>query len=165
MLGKHTLGPKEKTSLRITFDTKGSPGPFRKTVTLTTGTAGQGELEVTIEGTVRESPAAKIRVTPRLVDLGVVSPGLVNTGPLSIANPGTLPLVITKIYVKGTGDLLYDGERQGGLVILPGGTKPFECAVRAEEGGSGRQETIIIESNAKNAPEGGYVIVVRYRGS
>jgi uncharacterized membrane protein len=165
VLGKHTLGPKEKTLLRITFDTKGSPGSFRKTVTVSTDIPGQEELEVTIEGIVRESPAAKIRVAPRRVDLGVVNPGRVKTGPLSITNPGSLPLVITKIYVKDTRDLLHDGERQGDLVILPGETRSFECAIRADKGRGDYQEVIVIESNAKNAPKGGYVIIVRYRGS
>jgi hypothetical protein len=70
MLGKHTLNPKEETSLRITFDTTGRPGPFRKIVTLTTGSPGEKELEVTVEGTVLEVPGAKIRVVPRQVDLG-----------------------------------------------------------------------------------------------
>ena len=104
MLGKHTLGPGEKTVLRITFDTKGSPGPFRKTVTVATDIPGREDLEVTIEGTVREAPAAKIRVTPRRVDLGTVGPGYVTTGPFAVTNPGSLPLVITKVLHKGHGD-------------------------------------------------------------
>ena len=165
MLGKHTLGPKEKTFLRIAFDTKGSPGPFRKTVTVSTDIPGQEDLEVTIEGTVREAPAAKIQVTPRRVDLGAVSPGRVTMEPFAITNPGSLPLVITKVYMKGTGAVLHDGERQGDLIILPGETRAFECAIRADRGRGDHQEVIVVKSNAKNAPKGGYVIIVRYKGS
>ncbi len=165
MLGKHTLGPREKTFLRITFDTKGSPGPFRKTVTVGTDIPGREDLEVTVEGTVREAPAAKVRVTPRRVDLGVVRCGHVTMGPFAITNPGSLPLVITRVYVKGTDGVLHDGERQGNLIVLPGETRAFEWAMRAGEGRGDHEEVIVIESNAKNAPEGGYVIMVRYKGS
>ena len=61
--------------------------------------------------------------------------------------------------------MLHDGERQGGLIVLPGETRAFEWAIRAGEGRGDHQEAIAIESNAKNAPEGGYVIIVRYKGN
>jgi hypothetical protein len=165
MLGKHTLGPKEKTFLRITFDTRGSPGRFRKVVTVSTDIPGQEELEVTVEGIVREAPCAKIQVAPRRVDLGAVFPGHVKMEPFAVTNHGSLPLVITKIYVKGTGVVLHDGKRQGDLIILPGDTKVFEWALEADKGPGDHQEMIVLESNAKNAPKGGYSIMVRYRGS
>ena len=161
MLGKHTLAPKEKTSLRIVFDTLGSPGPFRKIVTLTTDIPGGQELEVTMEGSVTEAPCAKIQVTPRRVDLGVVSPGPVRMKPLAITNPGSLPLTITKIYVLGTGAVL----REGNLLLSPGGTATVEYVISADAAPGDHQETIVIESNAKNAPKGGYLILVRYRGA
>ena len=49
MLGKHTLAPKEKTSLTITFDTKDSPGPFRKTVTISTDIPGRQEMKGNVD--------------------------------------------------------------------------------------------------------------------
>jgi len=159
------LGPKEETFLRITFDTKGSPGPFRKIATVSTDIPGREDLEVTIEGTVREAPCAKIQVAPRQVDLGAVSPGPVTMEPFAVTNPGSMPLVITKIYVNSTGAVLRDGGREGDLIILPGETKVFEWTIKADKGQGDHQEVIVVESNAKNAPKGGYVIVVRYRSS
>ena len=163
MLGKHTLGPKEETSLRITFDTTGNPGPFRKVVTLTTDASGEKELEVTIEGSVIESPCAKIQVVPRRLDLGTVSRGPVKIKPLAISNPGSLPLVITKIYVRGTGAVLREGSQEGNLIIAPGETRAFEASISASSGPGDYQETIVIESNAKNAAKGGYLILIRYK--
>jgi len=163
MLGKHVLAPKEKTSLLITFDTEGSPGPFRKRVTLTTDIPGQDELEVTIEGAVKEAPCAKIQVTPRRVDLGAVSSLEMKTQSFTIANTGSLPLVITKISVKGKDVLIHDAHKQGNLVIAPGGTGSFEYAVRPDKGD--HEETIAIESNAKNASKGEFAVIVRYSGN
>ena len=162
MLGKHTLSPKEETFLRITFDTLGSPGPFRKIVTLSTNIPGQKEVEVTVEGVVREAPGAKIEVVPRRIDLGAINPGDLKTEAFTMTNRGSLPLSITRIYVKGRDLVLYDGPKQGDLVIRPGATEHFEYALRPQKGE--HQETIAIESNAKNAPKEGYVVVVRYRG-
>ena len=104
MLGKHTLNPKEKTPLQITFRTEGSPGPFRKIVTISTNIPGQEDVEVTIEGTVKEGPAAKIEVSPRRVDLGAVPRGTVKKQSFTIKNSGTLLLVITR-STQRTGEL------------------------------------------------------------
>ena len=165
MLGKHTLSPKEQTSLRITFDTTGSPGPFRKIATLTTDSPDEEDLEVTVEGTVMEGPCAKIQVIPRQLDLGTVPSGPLKMKPFDVANPGNLPLVITKIYVKNTGTILRDAAKDGPLVVPPGGTKSIDFAVSAGAGEGDHEETIVIESNAKNAPKGEYVVLVRYRSS
>jgi hypothetical protein len=159
VLGKHSLGPKEKTSLRIVFDTTGSPGLFRKIATLTTNSPGEEELEVTVEGSVIEAPCAKIQTAPRRVDLGSVSPGPLNMKPLAVSNPGSLPLVITKIYTKGTND----SHVSGSLTLTPGETKTVEVAIHASPEPGDHEETIVIESNAKNAPKGGYLVLVRYR--
>ena len=159
MLGKHSLGPKEKTSLRIVFDTTGSPGPFRKIATLTTNSPGEEELEVTVEGSVIEAPCAKIQAAPRRVDLGSVSPGPVKMKPLAVSNPGSLSLVITKIYTKGTDEARVSGS----LTLTPGETKAVEVAIHASPEPGNHEETIVIESNAKNAPKDGYLVPVRYR--
>ncbi len=64
MLGKHTLNPQEKTTLKITYNTAGRPGAFRKNISITTDVPGQEEVEITMEGAVKEAPGAKIQVSP-----------------------------------------------------------------------------------------------------
>ena len=162
MLGKHTLAPKEKTSLTITFDTKDSPGPFRKTATISTDIPGRQEMKVTIEGTVREAPAPKIQVKPRRVDLGAVQRGSILKQELAITNTGSLPLVIKRVYLKESGTAFFDAAGGGDMVIEPAATRTLEVAIRADKTGAPSEEFILIESNAKNAPKGGYVIIVQY---
>jgi hypothetical protein len=70
MLGKQALDPNEKTELKVTYATKGRPGPFEKEVTLTTSAPGHEKIEIfMMKGTVREAPSAKIAVLPRRVML------------------------------------------------------------------------------------------------
>jgi hypothetical protein len=162
MLGKHTLAPKEKTSLKITFNTEGSPGPFRKTLTISTEIPGQEEIEITVEGNVKEAPAAKIQVTPKRIDLGKIkAPYSINQG-LVIANTGVLPLIVKRISVKGSGTVHFDGKREGDMVIQPGLTGKIDIEIIADRPGEQARELITIESNAKNAPKGGYVVAVQY---
>ncbi|HEY3277108.1 MAG TPA: hypothetical protein VGJ94_10845 [Syntrophorhabdaceae bacterium] len=159
------MAPKEKTSLKLIFDTKDSPGPFEKIATITTSAPSIEELEVTMSGKVREAPAAKIRVTPRKIELGPVTTGSVHKKELAILNEGSLPLEIRKIYGKETSAVYFDAEKEGEMSIKPGETKKIEIAITPGTRGTQVQELIIIESNGKNATKGGYVIMVRYRGS
>lgn len=162
MLGKHTLASKEKTFLKITFNTEGSPGPFRKTLTISTDIPGQEELEITIEGTVKEAPAAKIQVTPRRIDLGKIKTPHAIKQSLVITNTGTLPLVIKKIYLKGRGVVYFDGTKESDMVIQAGLTKKIDVEIVGDKLGEQVRDQITIESNAKNAPKGGYVVIVQY---
>lgn len=162
MLGKHTLQPDEKTFLKIVFNTKDSPGPFRKKVTMSTDIPGQEEIEVTIEGTVKEAPAAKIQVAPRKIDLGKIKPLYSTKQGFVITNTGTLPLVIKRIYAKGSGTVYFDGTREGDMVIEPGATRKIKFEIVADKLGEQVRELITVESNARNAPKGGYIIMVQY---
>ena len=165
MLGKHTLSPKEKTYLKITFNTVNSPGSFRKTVTMSTNIPGQEETKVTIEGTVREAPGAKIQVTPRKVSLGTIQAGSVRKQDFTVTNVGALPLTVSKIYSRGSGNIYFDGAEQGNIVIEPGTTRRIELAIIADNEPGHYQEFILIESNAKNSTKRGYVIIVQYDSS
>ncbi|OPY66480.1 MAG: hypothetical protein A4E57_02799 [Syntrophorhabdaceae bacterium PtaU1.Bin034] len=164
MLGKHTLAPHEKTSLTIIFNTAGLPGPFRKTATMGTKNPDQGELEVTIQGTVKEAPCAKIKATPRRIDLGGVSEGTAVRRKLTIANTGTLPLIITRIFMKSTGAAVHAASAQKPMTIAAGSEQTIECVITADRPKGQYQDAIMFESNAKNAPKGGYVIMVRNDG-
>jgi hypothetical protein len=165
VLGKHTLASREKTSLQVVFDTKDSPGSFQKTATITTSAPSVQELEVTMKGSVKEAPAAKIRVAPRRIDLGSITVGSAHKRELTITNEGSLSLEIRKIYEKGTSVIYFDGGKDGEMQIEPGKTRKLEITLRPGKSGDKVQELIIIDSNAKNATKGGYVIMVLYSGS
>jgi hypothetical protein len=162
MLGKHTLTPGEKTQLQAVFDTAGRPGPFRKTVTLTTDIAGQEDFEAFVmTGTVKEAPSAKIQVEPRKVVLEKVEPGAVRTQTFSVKNNGTIPLVITKIYAQKSNMLYFDGAKEGNMIINPDQTKKVELQFKAGSNEKDPEEMIIIVCNVRNASKGNYMIMIQ----
>ncbi len=163
MLGKHTLKPGEKTELRMVFDTQGNPGPFRKTATLTTDMPGQEETEATITGMVKEAPGAKIHVAPRriLADAAGLPGGKKQA--FTVVNKGALPLVMVRIYSQASGAVYFDGSKEGNIVVGPGGARKVEIDLGAgDRTGRPSQEIIAIESNARNAPKTGYVIIIEH---
>jgi hypothetical protein len=164
VLGKHTLAPHEKTSLTIIFNTAGLPGPFRKTATLGIKIPDQGELEVTIQGTVKEAPSAKIKVTPRRIDLGGVGEGTAVQQKVTVTNTGILPLTITRIFMKSTGVAVHTASAQQPVIVPAGSEHTIECVITAGKPKGQYQDSMILESNAKNATKGGYVIMVRNDG-
>ena len=162
MLGKHTLSPKEKTELRIVFDTRGNPGPFRKTAMLSVDTLGQEETEVEMTGTVTEAPGAKIQISPRKVVLSAGGPAE-KRQEFTIANKGALPLVIVRIYAKGSDTVYFDGKKEGNIIVQPGSTTKVEIDLSTgRKENPPAQQVIAVESNAKNAPSTGYVLFVQY---
>jgi hypothetical protein len=162
MLGKHTLNPGEKTQLKGVFDTAGRPGPFRKTITLTTDIAGQEDFEAfVITGTVKEAPSAKIQVEPRKVVLEKVEPGAFRTQTFSVKNTGTIPLIITKIYVQKSNIVYFDGVKEGNMIINPDQTKKIELQLKAGSGEKDLEEMIAIVCNARNASKGNYMIMIQ----
>lgn len=163
MLGKHTLKPREKTSLRITYNTEGRPGPFRKNIAIATDVPGQEEVEIVMEGSVKETPAAKIKVNPRKVDMGLLKVETGKEQSFEVSNTGVLPLIITKIYSKGNNRVYYDADKDGRMEVAPGQTRQIKLSVKVSQGGS-FSETVIIESNAKNTTKGGLVIIVTGKG-
>ena len=165
MLGKHTLKPKEKTYLTITYTTKDRPGKFHKTVTITLDAAGNEETQISIEGTVKEAPGPKIHVTPRRVDLEAVQAGYEKEQQFTVSNTGSMLLRITKIHLKGTETVYFDGRKEGDILIEPGKSHIFTVRLRAGEGTGQVRHFIVIESNAKNATQGGYVIMIVNGGS
>ncbi len=129
-----------------------------------TKSADQGELEVTIQGTVKEAPCAKIKATPRRIDLGGVSEGTVVRRKVTITNTGTLPLIITRVFMKSTGAAVHAASAQKPVTIAADGEQTIECVITAGKPKGQYQDSIILESNAKNAPKGGYVVMVRNDG-
>ncbi len=165
MLGKHTLNPKEKTDLKVTFETAGRPGPFQKKVIFITSIPGFENIEIfAIRGMVKEAPSAKILVEPRKI---LLAQNELSTGKnqiISITNQGSIPLTISRIHSKDGNTVYFDGIKQGEMVIEPNQTKTIELNLIINSRRDVAQDYIIIDSNAKNAGKSGYYLAIQYGG-
>jgi hypothetical protein len=158
VLGEHALNPGEKTEMKITFKTDGAPGPFQKNIVLTTDAAGQEEIRISMTGTVREAPGAKMQVNPRRADLGTVKAGAAVKVQYTVNNTGALPLVIKKIYSQAKKQVYFDAIPKE-MVIEPGKSEVVTLEITPEKPGS-FSDRLAIQSNAKNAPKTGYIVMV-----
>jgi uncharacterized membrane protein len=159
VLGKHTLKPGEKTGLKITYNTTGRPGVFRKDIDIETDAQGQEEMHLTMQGTVKETPGAKIQVTPRKLDLGTIKTGESQDFTITVRNTGELPLDINKISGQGSGHVYFEGLKGGDIVIESGKSEAVVLTVKPVQTGQ-FADRVAIQSNAKNAPKGGFIIMV-----
>ncbi len=163
MLGKHSLTPNEKTELTVTFTTEGSPGIFRKGVLLSTNIPGYEEIDIfSIKGNVLEAPGSKIAVKPRRISVEAAERSTGKTQVISVTNDGTLPLHISRIRSKDGTKTYFDGDKEGVFVVEPAQTRTMELEVEADNGVESRRDFILIDSNAKNAGESGYFLIVQY---
>jgi hypothetical protein len=163
MLGKHRLEPKEKTELKVTYETEGSPGIFRKGVILGTNIPGHEKIEIfSIKGEVLEAPGAKISVQPRRITVEETERSSGKKQIISITNDGTLPLQISRIRSKDGKTIYFDGDKEGIFVVEPAQTKTMELRVEADNGNEPKRDFILIDSNAKNAGESGYFLLIQY---
>jgi hypothetical protein len=156
VLGQHTLKPKESTTISTIYRTANLPGPFKKIVSISTDIPGQDDIEITLEGQVKEAPCAKIQVTPRRLDLGTVKLNSEKKQTITITNPGTLPLQIGRITGKESNTIYFDGT----LIVAPGESVVREISIRANKNGP-LTETIVIQSNARNATKAGFIIMAK----
>jgi len=148
------LKPKETTALIITYATSGLPGPFKKTIDISTDADTQ-ETEIVMTGEVREAPSAKIQVDPRRIDI-TVPQGTEQRQIITIRNTGNLPLVIKKIYSQETGKVYLEPRPE--LVIEPGKSVTSEINIIRRVQGMFR-EMIVVETNARNALNGRFMIM------
>ncbi|NLT65743.1 MAG: DUF1573 domain-containing protein [Acidobacteria bacterium] len=163
MLGKHRLDPKEKTELKLTYDTAGRPGPFEKKAIVSTNVAGFVNVEIfTIKGEVQEAPAAKIAVTPRRVTLQGAERAAGKKQAFAIKNEGTLPLTVTGIRSKDGQTVYFDGASEGNITIEAGQTRTVEIQLKGKEGEKAERDYVLIDSDAKNAGESGYFLIIQY---
>jgi hypothetical protein len=163
MLGKHSLEPGEKTELKVTYTTEGSPGIFRKGVILSTNVPGHEKIEIfSMKGEVLEAPGAKIAVEPRRIVIEGSERGSGKEQVISVTNNGTLPLEISRIHSKDGKTVYFDGEKEGIFVVEPAETKTMELRVGPDSGDEAKRDFILIDSNAKNAGETGYFLLVQY---
>jgi hypothetical protein len=163
MLGKHTLDPKEKTELKVSFATAGRPGAFEKQVIFTTDIPGNEKIEIfSMKGEVQEAPGAKIAVVPRRIVLAGAERGAGKKQAFSVTNEGSLPLVITDLKSKDGKTIYYDGSKEGNITIEPAQTKTITLQLPGNSGDKEERELILIHSNAKNAGETGLFIMIQY---
>ncbi len=163
MLGKHSLEPNEKTELKVTYTTEGSPGIFRKSVILSTNMPGHEKIDIfTIMGEVLEAPGAKISVKPRRISIEGAERNTGKTQVISITNDGSLPLQISRIRSKDGQIVYFDGDKEGVFMVEPAQTRTMELRVEADSGETAKRDFILIDSNAKNAGETGYFLIVQY---
>ncbi len=163
MLGKHTLSPNETTELKVSYDTAGRPGPFEKKVILTVNIPGRETIEIfTIKGNVREAPGAKISIAPRRIALEGAERSAGKKQILSVTNEGSLPLAVARIISKDGKTIYFDEARQGSLIVEPAQTKMIEIQLNGSKEEKPEREYIIVESNAKNAGDSGYFLIVQY---
>jgi hypothetical protein len=164
VLGKHRLEPKEKTELKVTYTTEGSPGIFQKKVTFYTDIPGFEKIDIfRIKGEVLEAPGAKISVKPRRIVIEGMEPGALKTESIAVTNGGSLPLVIESIRSEDGKTVYFDGAKEGNLVIDPAQQVTVELQLAAGKGSEGGRELIIIDSNAKNAGKSGYFLILQYK--
>jgi hypothetical protein len=162
-LGTQTLKPGEKTTLKIIYSTVDRPGIFKKNITIETDIKGQEEVEMEVVGNVKEAPGAKIQVTPRKVEVGSLKTGVSKKITLAINNGGALPLSIKKIFGKTNGAQYFDGVKQGEIVVEAGKTRQLEIEYKPVKSGQ-FTDVILIDSNAKNAPKGGFALMIVGKG-
>lgn len=163
MLGKHTLEPGEKTELTITYNTTGRPGAFRKDIDVETDVAGQSEIQLVMSGNVKETPGPKISATPRKLETGPIKMGESKELSVVIKNVGELPLNITKVIGQGSQHVYFDDSKTGALTIAPAQSQTLPLIVQPIRKGS-FTDRIAILSNAKNAPKGGFIIMLSGSG-
>ncbi|MBN2374209.1 hypothetical protein JXL19_10530 [bacterium] len=159
MLGKRLLKPDEDTMLRIVYQTRDRPGPYEKRIYISTDIPGLDDVVITIKGTVLAASVAKIRVEPRKFKLGDIRKGSVTDLNLRMMNQGSETLVITKIQDTETGEIYFDGTKEGNLIIGPKGSSEFKVPF-VTDSPVPFIRVIFIESNARNAPDGRYGIMV-----
>ncbi|MBN1848328.1 MAG: DUF1573 domain-containing protein [Deltaproteobacteria bacterium] len=149
----------EETILKIIYQTLNRPGPFEKRVFLFTNIPDQKEITITIKGMVREAPVPKIRVEPRKLRLGLINTNSVSNLSCRITNEGREPLTITKIHMIEGDTVYFDGKKQGNLVIKPKESTSIKIDFTPMTEGPFTR-VIFFETNAKNARNGRYAIMV-----
>ena len=158
MLGKHRLSPKEDAVLKIIYDTDGRPGPFEKRIYLITDSLVQPKLDITLKGEVLPAPAALIRVEPRKIDIGYLQRGSEKKIAFKVSNEGNQSLEIKKVY-SATGKSLFILKGEPRKNIPPKEFTELEITFQPTTTGP-FAEVLLIDSNARNALNGQYAVMV-----
>jgi hypothetical protein len=98
-------------------------------------------------------PRPEIRAIPRQLNFGVVNVGTTATLQLTLANDGAGPLTISAARIEGPDSRLFALSAATPMVIKAGQTARLAVSFTAARVASGRQATLVIESNASNDPQ------------
>ncbi len=91
--------------------------------------------------------------------MGTLQRGSSKKQVFTINNGGSLPLVVKKISTKESATVYFDGAKTGDIVVEAGQSRPLEVEIRPVKPGQ-FTEVLLIESNAKNSPKGGFAVMV-----
>jgi hypothetical protein len=149
-LGKRRIHPGEKTELSIKFETYLFPGEFKKFINIDTDIASQKREVVTLEGVVEPVPMANISIAPRKAKLGTIQLNAETMVSLKVANTGTAPLTITRIFSTRSNTLYYDAAEKGPIKIAAGKSRAVEIAIKPKKPGR-LIEVIQLKCDARNA--------------
>jgi hypothetical protein len=143
--------------MKVTFKTDGAPGPFQKRIVVTTDAPDQEEIRISMKGSVKEGPGAKIQVTPRKADFGTVKAGGTAKLQFTLSNTGTMPLQLNKVYSQSDKHIYADWTGKD-MAVDPGKSTALTVEITPQKPGP-YSERFVIESNAKNAPKTGYIVL------
>lgn len=159
---KSTLAPNESLDLEITYTTFKFPGKFEKFIWVETKELAD-KYTITLTGDVDPMPMGVLAVKPRKVKAGNVPVGETVTAMIPIINTGDAPMEVTKLMSSKSDTVFFDAEKDGKVSIAPGETK--EVAVTVAPTKKGRYlDYVMVFSNARNATDKGYKVVVSAKG-
>jgi hypothetical protein len=98
------------------------------------------------------APRPEIRAVPRQLSFGAVNVGTTATLRLTLANDGAAPLKISAVRIAGPDFKLFELAGPAPTLIQVGQTALLPVRFTPASAGTGRQATLVIESNARNSP-------------
>lgn len=150
LLSDRVVPPGGEARLKVTYRTRGRPGPFRKTVTLFTNDPKVSTVQLLIRGEVKPTPKPRIVLLPPVVNLGRVSPGSETPITLQLANKGDLPLEVDRIDF---GPLLApETPFEDTLLLRPGEAVELDFRFRAPKEERLTEDFVTVYSNDPRRP-------------
>ncbi|MBF0171271.1 MAG: DUF1573 domain-containing protein [Nitrospinae bacterium] len=143
-LMKDELMPGESTTLTVSYETKGRPGEFTKTVTIFSDDPAGPERVVTVSGVVKGFPRPNATFAPNPIRLDRVPVGEERKISVTLTNSGDAALLVDRIT-------LLDMNRRPLRQLLPG--EPLRLA-------PGRSAPIMVAVSPKNAAPFRYFVEV-----
>lgn len=103
-----------------------------------------------MEGVVDPVPMATISIEPRKAELGTIHLNAETMVSLKVANTGTAPLTITRIFSTRSNTLYYDAAEKGTIKVAAGKSRTVELAIKPKKAGR-LIEVIQLKCDARNA--------------
>lgn len=97
LLSDKTISPGKTAEIKVTYDSRGRPGKFRKTITLYSNAENQNQLTLSVYGEVVEGEKPKGYTNPGFKDLGEVEMGNEILTSFYLHSTGKIPLIVNEI--------------------------------------------------------------------